>query len=107
MLIPDRHAILIQCRQNLQSRKSEYLRELDNLSDAAAAETKSSAGDKYETAREMIAQARNLVERNLSETNANLDALDRMAAAPLRDKVGFGSLVETTLGWYLVGVSLG
>ncbi|MDB5050912.1 MAG: hypothetical protein JWO30_3983, partial [Fibrobacteres bacterium] len=42
-----------------------------------------------------------------SETNANLDALDRMAAAPLRDKVGFGSLVETTLGWYLVGVSLG
>jgi transcription elongation GreA/GreB family factor len=104
---PDRSAILAQCRLALESRRAEYLRELESLDQASAAETKSSAGDKYETAREMFAQARALVQRNLSETAANLEALDRMAAAPMRDKVGFGSLVETNLGWYLIGAGLG
>jgi transcription elongation GreA/GreB family factor len=81
--------------------------ELQSLDEAAAAETKSSAGDKYETAREMIAQSRKLIERNLSETEAGLGILERMAAAPLGAQVGFGSLVETSLGWYLVGLSIG
>lgn len=97
----------MQCRQTLESRRTEQLRELESLDQASAAETKSSAGDKYETGREMIAQARNLVQATLSETEAHLEALDRMAAAPLRDKAGFGSLAETNLGWYLIGTALG
>ena len=104
---PDRQTLLTQCRQSLESRKAEYARESASLDQAAAGETKSSAGDKYETGREMIAQARNLIQRNLAETLANLEALDRMAAAPLRDRIGFGSLVETSGGWYWVGISLG
>ncbi|MDB5105937.1 MAG: hypothetical protein JWP91_3626 [Fibrobacteres bacterium] len=106
-MIPDRTAILARCRDILVLRKAEYERELRSLDQAAAAETKSSAGDKYETAREMIAQSRNLIQHNLAEAEAGLDALERMAKAPLRPKVGFGSLVETGTGWHLVGVSLG
>lgn len=105
--IPDRKSILDLCKRTLGARKIEYAGELANLDQAAAAETKSSAGDKYETAREMIAQARNLIGHNLAETDAHLDAVERMAAAPLRDKVHFGSLVETSLGWFLVGAALG
>lgn len=107
MSVPDRKALLELCRQALEARKREYAGELLSLDEAAAAETKSSAGDKYETGREMIAQSRNLISHNLSETVAHLETLDRMAAAPLRDRIGFGSLAETSLGWYLVGVSLG
>jgi transcription elongation GreA/GreB family factor len=77
------------------------------VDEAAAGETKSSAGDKYETAREMMAQARNLLGRNLAETESGLDTLARMAAAPLRPVIGFGSLVETDQGWHLLGASLG
>lgn len=105
--IPDRRAILDLYRHTLVARKVEYASELASLDEAAAAETKSSAGDKYETAREMIRQSRNLIEHNLAEAKANLDTLDRMVAAPLGDRIGFGTLVETGLGWYLVGVSLG
>ena len=89
------------------ARQADYRRELANLDEASARETKSSAGDKYETAREMIAQSRRLVEGNLAEANAALETLDRMAAAPHQAACGFGSLVETSQGWLLVGASLG
>jgi transcription elongation GreA/GreB family factor len=98
---------LARLRAGLETRRAGYARELASLDEAAAGETKSSAGDKYEPAREMIAQSRRLIEGNLSETAAGLDALDRMAAAPPGPKAGFGSLVETSQGWYLMGASLG
>ena len=104
---PDRAALIRQCVEFLEARKAEYLRELRNVDEAAAGETKSSAGDKYETAREMMAQARNLLGRNLAETESGLDTLARMASAPLRPIIGFGSLVETDQGWHLLGASLG
>ncbi len=106
-MTPHRQSLLAQCRQYLDNRMAEYARELSSLDQAAAAETKSSAGDKYETGREMIAQSRALIQRNHAATLVHLDVLDRMAAAPLRDKVGFGSLVGTASGWYWVGISLG
>jgi transcription elongation GreA/GreB family factor len=105
--IPDRAALILQCREFLEARKAEYLRELRSVDEAAAGETKSSAGDKYETAREMMAQARSLLSRNLAETESGLDTLARMTAAPLRPEIGFGSLVETDQGWHLLGASLG
>ncbi|MEO6094531.1 MAG: 3-oxoacyl-ACP synthase [Fibrobacteria bacterium] len=106
-MVPDRNALLVRCREHLAAGHAEYLLELKNLDEAAAGETKSSSGDKYETAREMIAQSRNLIARNLAEAEARLDDLARMAAAPLRPVIGFGSLVETDGGWYLIGASLG
>jgi hypothetical protein len=100
-------------RESLEARKAEYERELESLEEADAAETKSSVGDKYETGREMIAQSRLVIERNLAETKANLETLDRLSSTASQGangasgKVGLGSLVETSLGWFLVGVSLG
>jgi transcription elongation GreA/GreB family factor len=106
-MIPDRLALILRCKEQLTARRAEYRRELMSLDEAAAGETKSSAGDKYETAREMIAQSRVLIARNLAEAEAGLDALARMAAAPLRPVIGFGSLVEIRAGWHLIGVGLG
>lgn len=91
----------------LLARQTGYRRELASLDEASARETKSSAGDKYETAREMIAQSRRLMEANLAEAEAALENLDRMAAAPARSACGFGSLLETSQGWLLMGISLG
>lgn len=95
------------CRRLLEERAAGYAGELESLDDAASRETKSSAGDKYETAREMIAQGRRLAETNLTETQSSLDALGRMAAAPAGDRAVFGSLVETSRGTFLLGISIG
>ena len=104
---PDRKSVLAECRCFLEARRAAYVSELESLDAAAAEETKSSAGDKYETGREMIGQARSVVERNLAEAESSLGILERMASAPGRGAVGFGSLVRTGIGWYLVGVSMG
>ncbi len=107
MDIADRIAIIQTLLSTQRNKQSEYERESAALDQAAALETKSSAGDKYETGREMIAQSRNIIQRNLSEAVANGDALQRMAVAALQDRISFGTLVETSLGWYLLGVGLG
>ncbi|MEO7426883.1 MAG: hypothetical protein ABI036_16975 [Fibrobacteria bacterium] len=114
----DRNDLLALCRKDLQARKEGYLAELRSLDEAAAGETKSSAGDKYETGREMIAQSRSLIQRNLGEMLSQLESLERMASVPSMaredgspvdspDRIGFGTLVETGSGWVLVGISLG
>jgi transcription elongation GreA/GreB family factor len=104
---PDKNRALAVCREALLARQAGYRRELANLDEASAAETKSSAGDKYETAREMIAQSRRLVEANLAEAEAALATLERMAVSPSQATCGFGSLAETSQGWLLLGASLG
>lgn len=104
---PDKIRAVAGCRATLLARQADYRRELANLNEASARETKSSAGDKYETAREMIAQSRRLMEANLAEAEAALANLERMAVAPARGGCGFGSLLETSQGWLLVGISIG
>lgn len=104
---PEKTLALAQCRATLLARQADYRRELANLDEASARETKSSAGDKYETAREMIAQSRRLMDANLAEVDAALANLERMAAAPAKAGCGFGSLLETSQGWMLVGISIG
>lgn len=103
----DREAVLVACRRLLEGRAAGYARELENLDEAASRETKSSAGDKYETGREMIAQGRRLTEQNLAEARAALETLGRMAASPAGDRAGMGSLVETSQGDFLLGISIG
>lgn len=106
-IIPHRFALVARLRAGLEERRAGYAAEIAALDEAAARETKSSAGDKYETGREMIAQSRRLMEANLAEAEAGLEALGRMASAPAGDRVGFGSLAETSQGWFLFGASLG
>lgn len=110
-----RSHVISKCRSLLLARHAEYTQELVHLDAATETETKSSAGDKYETGREMLAQARQILERNLSETETALVTLDRMEKVGSDDKtpssqttrIGFGSLVETSGGLYLLGISLG
>lgn len=90
-------------RSLLTHRLEEALRELSLLNEAAAAETKSSAGDKYETAREMIAQSRSLQEKGRSEAQAGLDWIERIQAVEPTGTIHAGTLVRSDLGWHLVG----
>jgi len=103
----DKSRVVAQCRAILLARQTDYRRELASLDEASARETKSSAGDKYETAREMIAQSRRLLEGNLAVVDATLATLERISAAAPQARCGMGSLLETSQGWLLVGASLG
>lgn len=75
--------------------------------EAARNETKSSAGDKYETAREMMQQDIDLNNARLLQLRRQMDVLDRIAIDTISDIILPGSIVITTLGNYYIAISTG
>ena len=95
--------------QIIHSKLSEKIDNLERLiaeTRASNNETKSSMGDKYETTREMVQQEINNLQVQLNE---NLKAKNSLKLIPILalQKVGFGSLVETSSGLFYISVSLG
>jgi len=98
---PSKLAVWEGLREVLTDRLLRALTELEALRQAAAGETRSSAGDKYETGREMIGQARAMQERIREEAQAGLDWM--AARNPSSSGVfAWGSLVKASGNWYLV-----
>ncbi|WP_346086829.1 3-oxoacyl-ACP synthase [Sphingobacterium ginsenosidimutans] len=82
---------------------------LETARDSSNDDTKSSAGDKYETSREMIQQDINRYQGQLLEANKDLLQLTNIATtiADATDFVKLGSLVKTNLGLYFIATSIG
>lgn len=71
-------------------------------------DTKSSAGDKYETSREMIQQDLNRYEQQLKVIHQDIELLDRIQLQKNETKIaGLGSLITTDKGVYFLAVSIG
>ncbi|PUV24374.1 MULTISPECIES: hypothetical protein [Sphingobacterium] len=82
---------------------------LETARDSSNDDTKSSAGDKYETSREMIQQDINRYQGQLVEANKDLLQLTNITSA-VGDKTDFvklGSLVKTNVGLYFIATSIG
>jgi hypothetical protein len=92
-------AFAAACRDRLHDAQ----REISSLEDASRGETKSSAGDKYETAREMFAQALDLHRRTRESAAADLEWLDRQDPSVPRHAAGAGALVLLDGAWILIG----
>ena len=71
------------------------------------ADTKSSAGDKYETGREMMKQEQDKLQAQLEVINRNLAVLQNINTHEEYNSVQFGALVTTSEGKYLISVSYG
>ncbi len=70
-------------------------------------ETKSSAGDKYETGRAMIQMEIEKNEVQLNKTKYIKSEFSSINVTPKSEKVEFGSLVFTNSGNYLISFALG
>ncbi|MDR0266134.1 MAG: GreA/GreB family elongation factor [Sphingobacterium sp.] len=82
---------------------------LETAQDSSNDDTKSSAGDKYETSREMIQQDINRYQKQLLEANKDLQQLISIESTVDNrpEFVRLGSLVRTTTGLYLIATSIG
>lgn len=69
-------------------------------------ETKSSMGDKYETSREMLQQEITQIQRQLANVKQQKAVLKRMRETPTQT-VTFGSVVKTSVGNFVVAISIG
>ena len=80
---------------------------MNDAQDSANNETKSSAGDKFETGRAMMHMERDKNAKQLSEAKRLQLFLSQIKPERIFDKVAFGSVVETTFGNYFISIAAG
>lgn len=99
--------ILDFCKSELQAKKADISAELVSISESMGSDTKSSAGDKYETGREMMNQEKGKLQSQLANINQQLGILQNIKPEAKISEARFGALVTTTLSKYFLAVSLG
>ena len=104
MIKPSLHQ---HCLDLLQSKMATLEQAIADAQQAASEDTKSSAGDKFETSREMIKQEINKNSQQLSQLNKMLLHLQQLKPELAKDRVGQGSLVIANEGRYYFSVGLG
>lgn len=95
------------CSKQLQDKKQMMHTSLSSLQDALANESKSSAGDKYETGTEMIQIEKQKILTQLGVLEANFKLLHGARSSNAKETIQNGALVVTNNAKYFIGPSLG
>ena len=86
------------CQELLKHRIESLLADEKSAKASAESDTKSSAGDKHETAREMLQQEREMIGRRLSEAEKQMAELIKIIETDTSNLIQAGSLIYSTLG---------
>lgn len=98
------HQALIQF---LQARIDEAVRDYALAKESRDSDTKSSAGDKFETGREMMQREMDKLSASIDVFKSHLVKIKTIDTDKKFAKIGFGSIVETDTGTYYMSVGLG
>lgn len=96
-----------RCIQLLEEKITALEKNIQEIQQANSEDTKSSAGDKFETSREMMKQEMDKLGARQSQAVEMLKFLRQIDPHLQKDRVGAGSLVFTNEGTYFFSVSLG
>jgi transcription elongation GreA/GreB family factor len=96
-----------QCLNYVQMRMDAAQLAINDAQKASTDDTKSSAGDKYETGREMAQQETDRNMMQLNEANKLKVALNKISPDAVTDKAETGSVVLTGSGNFYIAVSAG
>ncbi len=99
--------LYLLCTAYIKSKEAEIRKSIAEAQEAANDDTKSSAGDKFETGRELMQQEIDLNLSRLSELNNLKTILDRIIPAQKGSTVSPGSLVYTTNGNFYIAIGAG
>lgn len=101
-----RTAFIEAIRFEISDKIKRIQHDIEMVQHALGEETKSSAGDKYETSREMMQQEMNKLGQQLIEQKKFLHQVTEIE--PITEQqVSSGNLVETSNGIFLVGIPFG
>jgi len=103
----DRIELIKACEEYLDIRIAVIRKAMNGLKEDLENESKSSAGDKYETGREMINIEWNKLSIQLNEYDRLAQILVRIKDHKPGDKVVLGSLVFTDAANYLISIPAG
>jgi len=99
--------LLEQINTNLLELEHEIKTEINSVQEEMSMETKSSAGDKFETSREMMSQEKNRLEERLGSVHTKKRSIREMMDTTTPSSINQGTLVTTEENLFLFGLSLG
>jgi transcription elongation GreA/GreB family factor len=99
--------LLDYLKNHLDARMQAALGAMQSAQSSANEETKSSAGDKYETARAMAQIERDRHAQLYDQIRQERAVLDRIDPEFNFQRVGLGTLVNTSAGYFFISVSVG
>lgn len=91
----------------IEKRMDTSWQAMEAAKNSANEEGKSSAGDKYETARAMGQLDREMNGRMYEQAHQERLLLDKVDPKTVFSKVAFGALVETSMGHFFVTIGVG
>lgn len=91
----------------IQAAKSDVSAEIDALRASFENDTKSSAGDKYETSREMTQQEIAKLELSLRQKHEQLTLLEHHKTPSDLNRIQLGSILSTNAGIFVLGIPFG
>jgi transcription elongation GreA/GreB family factor len=106
-MLPPKSACYAACLAHLRMRLEAARAGMADAQESSNSETKSSAGDKYETGREMANQERGRHAAQLHEVQQLLVALQKINPELPSDTVRPGALVTSSLGLFYLSVAAG
>ena len=100
--------LLVHCEKHIEDRVNTLKTSLAEIEQARNQETKSSAGDKFETGRAMMQIEEAKLNHQLAEVLKLRQVIDQIKRNPPREEViGAGSLVATNRGLYFLAIGIG
>ena len=98
------HAVILQhLDERMEQGKNDYLL----AKESRDSDTKSSAGDKFETGREMMQREMDKISASLDMLKGQLAQMKRISLNENKTRIGVGSFITTDAENYYVSVGLG
>lgn len=107
MAIVDKKQVLELCRLKAQEHLQDLRSAMQKVRESIEGEEKSSAGDKYETARAMAQNEMERLSIQLEKAKLEYNTLQSIDARDHSEQVHIGSLVETKNKLLFIAVALG
>lgn len=102
----NKKALFNYLSNNIQEKISRLQADIADLQTGIAEDSKSSAGDKFETSREMAQQELGKLSTQLNEQQRLKSLLENQSVTAV-NQVQLGALVKTNKGLFLVGIPIG
>ena len=99
--------VLIHALEKINSKIKELEIIADEVKSSLLSDSKSSAGDKHETARAMVQLEQEKLTKQINELLKLQENLQKINPTIVQSKIGLGSLVETNNGIYYFSVGIG
>lgn len=103
----EKEKLIATCKSTLIKQQEQLLLAINSLTESMATETKSSLGDKHETARARMQFEQGRLQHQVEELNQQLLVLDKIDIHVTHTSVGFGSLVGTEKGLFFIATAIG